>query len=182
MLYTCGHKSQGAGLATQEDAYWYVARTQPGATDIAIKSLQRKAIPHLHPEGTLRDGTRYPLIPGYLFVLSAANLDAWAEIKETRGIERLLPVGAEVPCIVPSKHMDAFYARFVNGEFNEPEPDEEKPLWFKKNEKVLVTSGPFTNHIGTFVRSNRGTHTLKIAFLGMELEASFKGHQLSKAV
>lgn len=102
-------------------------------------------------------------------------------VTEARGIDHLLPAGHETPSPIRSSHMDVFFEQVVRGDFVE-HPDDAPQLWFKKDEKVFVTSGPFTGHVGRFVRANRGAFVLKITFFGTELEAMFKGHQVSKAV
>lgn len=164
----------------QRDAYWYVAKIKSGETDKALRSLISASIHHLYPTGKLLNGTEYPLVPGYVFVLLPCDDAAWAQVSEARGIDHLLPMGAEVPACVPSKQMDEFYKHIVQGEYIERLDDEPLLPWFNRGESVMITSGPFVGHTGVFKRVHKGAVVLNVPFFGTELEAVFNGHQVAK--
>lgn len=164
----------------QQDAFWYVARIKSGETERALRSLRSASINHLHPTGRHLDGTEYPLIPGYLFVLLPPDEESWSMVTEARGIDHLLPAGHEVPSAIRSVHMDVFFEQVVRGDFVEHAADAPLLPWFNRGESVGITTGPFSNHVGKFVRVHKGAVLLKVPFLGAILEVAFQGHQVLK--
>lgn len=162
-----------------EEAYWYAARVRSGETSRAISNLQNKAINHLHPVGHLIGGIEYPITPGYLFVLLPPSMDAWSEVKALPGIDRLLPVGREVPGVIPRKFMAEFIARLRSGDYDESVVTHELPR-FHRNESVAINTGPFSGYTGKFCRVHKGAVILKVPFFGQTLEAVFQWHQVSK--
>ena len=86
---------------------WYRAQCKPNATHIAVRNLDNQGFASFLPlrEGTKRKGKNFqhqirPLFPGYLFVQLDAREGPWSKINSTRGIARLVRLGAE-PSVVP---------------------------------------------------------------------------------
>lgn len=164
-------------LRTDQDHYWYAAQVWDHAR--AADALEDKQIEYIHPVGHFLGGQEYLITPGYLFVLLPCRVDAWADIKATPGIVRLLPAGSETPGVIPHRYMDDFIARLNYGDYDEKVVEVEMPR-FHRGESLGIVSGPFVNHTGIFKRVQRGIIVCDVAFLGQTLEAGFMAHQVVK--
>ena len=96
---------------------WYLAQCKPNATHIAVRNLENQDFVSFLPlqEGTKLKGKGFqrqirPLFPGYLFVQLDATLGPWCKINSTRGIARLVRLGAE-PSVVPDAIVADLMAR-----------------------------------------------------------------------
>ena len=96
---------------------WYLAQCKPNATHIAVCNLENQGFVSFLPlqKGTKRKGKGFqhkirPLFPGYLFVQLDANEGPWCKINSTRGIARLVRLGAE-PSVVPDAIIANLMAR-----------------------------------------------------------------------
>ena len=96
---------------------WYLAQCKPNATQIAIRNLENQGFKSFLPlqEGTKRKGKGFqqqirPLFPGYLFVQLDADKGPWRKINSTRGIARLVRLGAKLS-VVPNAIITGLMAR-----------------------------------------------------------------------
>jgi len=96
---------------------WYLAQCKPNATHIAVHNLDNQGFESFLPlqEGTKRKGKGFqhqirPLFPGYLFVQLNADKGPWRKVNSTRGITRLVRLGAE-PSVVPDAIIAGLMAR-----------------------------------------------------------------------
>lgn len=76
---------------------WYVIQHKPTQGDRALAHLQNQGIPCFYPKVTVesvRAGKRTsklePLFPGYLFVNMEQADPAWAKLRSTRGVLRVV--------------------------------------------------------------------------------------------
>lgn len=96
---------------------WYLAQCKPNATHIAIRNLENQDFVSFLPlqEVAKRKGKEFQhqiqsLFPGYLFVQLDASEGPWCKINSTRGIARLVRLGAE-PSVVPDAIIADLMAR-----------------------------------------------------------------------
>ena len=102
---------------TMHDLRWYLVQCKPNAAQIAVRNLENQSFVTFLPlqEITKRKGKIFqrqirPLFPGYLFAQIAPNLGPWRQINSTRGVNRLVRLGAE-PSVVPNEIVEALIAQ-----------------------------------------------------------------------
>ena len=128
---------------------WYLAQCKPNATHIAVRNLDNQGFASFLPlqEGTKRKGKGFhhqirPLFPGYLFVQLDAREGPWRKINSTRGIARLVRLGAE-PSVVPDAIIAGLMARC-----NELGIIQDAGT-LVVGDRAQVTQGPFSGFIAT---------------------------------
>jgi transcriptional antiterminator RfaH len=128
---------------------WYLAQCKPNATHIAIRNLDNQGFASFLPlrEGTKRKGRGFqhqirPLFPGYLFVQLDADEGPWRKINSTRGIARLVRLGAE-PSAVPDAIIAGLMARC-----NELGIIQDAGT-LAVGDRARVTQGPFSGFVST---------------------------------
>jgi len=102
---------------TMHELRWYLVQCKPNAAQIAVRNLENQSFGTFLPlqEITKRKGRIFerqirPLFPGYLFVQIDPNLGPWRQVNSTRGVNRLVRLGAE-PSVVPNEIVKALMAR-----------------------------------------------------------------------
>ena len=102
---------------TTHDLRWYLVQCKPNATQIAVHNLENQSFGTFLPlqEITKRKGKIFqrqirPLFPGYLFVQIDPDQGPWRQVNSTRGVARLVRLGAE-PSVVPNEIVEALMAR-----------------------------------------------------------------------
>ena len=128
---------------------WYLAQCKPNSTQIAIRNLKNQDFVIFLPsqEVTKREGKGFkyqirPLFPGYLFVQLDAGEEPWRRINSTRGIARLVRLGAE-PSIVPDAIIAGLMARC-----NEMGIIQDAGA-LAVGDRAQVTHGPFSGFVAT---------------------------------
>lgn len=128
---------------------WYLAQCKPNATHIAVRNLDNQGFASFLPlqEGTKRKGRGFqnqtrPLFPGYLFVQLDASDGPWRKINSTRGIARLVSLGAE-PSVVPDAIIAGLIARC-----NEMGIIQDARA-LAVGDRAQVTRGPFSGFFAT---------------------------------
>ena len=96
---------------------WYLAQCKPNAAQIAVRNLENQSFGTFLPlqEITKRKGRIFqrqirPLFPGYLFVQIDPDQGPWRQVNSTRGVTRLVRLGAE-PSVVPNEIVQTLIAR-----------------------------------------------------------------------
>jgi transcriptional antiterminator RfaH len=99
------------------DLRWYLVQCKPNAAQIAIHNLENQSFGTFLPlqETTKRKGKIFqrqirPLFPGYLFVELNPDQGPWRRVNNTRGVARLVRLGAE-PSVVPNSIVKALMIR-----------------------------------------------------------------------
>jgi len=95
-------------MPTPASKKWYLLQCKPGQTQRALENLQRQQydcyLP-LHSVERIRRGKRQtlsePLFPGYLFIHLDSIQDNWMPIRSTRGVQRLVAFGKQLPTTLP---------------------------------------------------------------------------------
>jgi transcriptional antiterminator RfaH len=133
----------------EQNKRWYLAQCKPNATHIAIRNLDNQGFASFLPlqEGTKRKGKGFqhqtrPLFPGYLFVQLDASEGPWHKINSTRGIVRLVRLGAE-PSVVPEAIIAGLMARC-----NEMGIIQDAGA-LAVGDRAQVTRGPFYGFVAT---------------------------------
>ena len=96
---------------------WYLVHCKPNGEQLALRNLKNQDFPAFLPlqKLTRRKGTAFqtrlrPLFPGYMFVAQDPTAGQWRQINNTRGVARLVRLGAEATP-VPQTIMHQLFAR-----------------------------------------------------------------------
>lgn len=130
--------------------WWLVVQTQPRAETKAVAHLVRQGFePYLPLYSKRRRHARRvevvaaPLFPRYLFVSYDSAKQRWRSIRSTVGVSNLVSLG-ELPAFVSVSVIDAIRGREENGRVKLAAPA------FRPGDRVRVTDGPFSEHVGFF--------------------------------
>ena len=139
---------------TMHELRWYLVQCKPNAAQIAVRNLENQSFGTFLPlqEITKRKGKIFqrqirPLFPGYLFVQIAPNLGPWRQVNNTRGVARLVRLGAE-PSVVPNEIIEALMARCDKQSILR-QTSETQSSQLHTGNQAKVTQGPFSGFIAT---------------------------------
>ncbi|MGR3592222.1 MAG: transcription termination/antitermination protein NusG [Limimaricola soesokkakensis] len=133
---------------------WYVAQIKPNGLQLATRNLERQGLEVFCPlqrvdrrsRGRTRSVT-VPFFPGYFFVALAPAGGEMRAASHTRGVARLVTVGASGPEPVPDVLIAALKGRCSpEGVVQPPEPKN-----FEVGEQVRVTDGPLVGQVSRIV-------------------------------
>jgi len=131
---------------------WYVLHTKSRFENVVRDGLIKKSIEVFLPKVQVRSKRRdrkilirVPLFPGYLFVKTDLSPNDHIEIVKTVGAVRLIG-SKEGPISVPVESVDSLR---IMVQTDQPVTTGSR---FKKGDRVVVVSGPFTGVTGTFGR------------------------------
>jgi transcription elongation factor/antiterminator RfaH len=147
--------------------FWYVLHTKSRFENVVNEGLIKKSIEVFLPKVQVRSKRRdrkalirVPLFPGYLFVKTDLSPNEHIEIVKTAGAVRLIG-SKDGPIPVP---LDTVESLKIMVQANHPVLTGTR---FKKGDRVMVVSGPFTGVTGTFVRyKGKGRVVVMIEALG----------------
>ena len=134
---------------------WYVLYTKSRFENVVDVGLAKKSIESYLPKIKKRSKRKdrkvileTPLFPGYVFVRTNLHPTEHLEILKTAGSVHIIG-NQQGPIAVPDETIDSLQIMVnAGGDITTGSP-------LKKGDKVMVTSGPFTGVIGTFL-SYRG--------------------------
>jgi transcriptional antiterminator RfaH len=133
---------------------WYLVQCKPNAARIAVRNLENQGFVTFLPlqEITKRKGKIFqrqirPLFPGYLFVQIDPDRGPWRQVNSTRGVNRLVRLGAE-PSMVPNKIVEALIARCDKQSILR-QTIETQSSQLQAGNQAQVTKGPFSGFIST---------------------------------
>ena len=137
---------------TMHESRWYLVQCKPNAAQIAVHNLENQSFGTFMPlqEITKRKGRIFqrqirPLFPGYLFVQIAPDQGVWRQANSTRGIARLVRLGAE-PSVVPNEIVEALMTRCDKQSiFRQTSETQSNQLHV--GDQAQVTQGPFSGFI-----------------------------------
>jgi transcriptional antiterminator RfaH len=136
---------------TMHELCWYLVQCKPNAAQIAVRNLENQSFGTFLPlqEITKRKGRIFerqirPLFPGYLFVQIDPNLGPWRLVNSTRGVNRLVRLGAE-PSVVPNEIVKALMARCDQQSILRQTSETQ----LHAGNQAQVTQGPFSGFIAT---------------------------------
>jgi len=128
---------------------WYLVQCKPNAAQIAVRNLENQSFGTFLPlqEITKRKGKIFqrqirPLFPGYLFVQIDPDQGPWRQVNSTRGIARLVRLGAE-PSVVPNEIVEALMARCDKQSILR-QTSETQSSQLHTGNQAKVTQGPFS--------------------------------------
>lgn len=155
---------------------WYVLHTKSRFENIVNDGLYKKSIevflPKVLTPSKRRDRKaviRIPLFPGYLFVKTNLNPLEHLEIVKTIGAVRLIG-NKDSPIPVPEEAIDSLKILVASDKKISTEKS------FKKGDRVIVTGGPFTGVIGTFIHYRGGERV----FVHIEALGQYAGVDVSE--
>ena len=139
---------------TMHDLRWYLIQCKPNEAQIAVRNLENQNFSTFLPlkETTKRKGKIFqrqirPLFPGYLFVQIAPDQGPWRQVNSTRGVARLVRLGAE-PSVVPNEIVEALMARCDKQNILR-QTSETHSSQLHAGNQTQVTQGPFSGFIAT---------------------------------
>ena len=155
----------GGGLPAHHLAggqVWYLVHCKPNGEQLALRNLENQDFPAFLPlqKLTRRKGTAFqtrlrPLFPGYMFVAQDPTAGQWRQINNTRGVARLVRLGAEATP-VPQTIMHQLFARCdATGVF-------QQSANLVAGDDAKITHGPFTGAIAKIIEidPNQRVHLL----------------------
>ena len=133
---------------------WYLVQFRPNAAKIVVRNLENQSFGTFLPlqEITKRKGKTFqrqirPLFPGYLFVQLSPNNGPWRLVNNTRGVARLVRLGADLS-VVPSEIVEALIERCDKQSIFR-QTSETKSSQLHAGNQAHVTQGPFSGFIAT---------------------------------
>ena len=139
---------------TTRDLRWYLVQCKPNAAQIAVRNLENQNFSTFLPlqEITKRKGKIFhrqirPLFPGYIFVQLHPDQGPWRQVNSTRGVIRLVCLGAE-PSVVSIELVETLMARCDKQSILR-QTTETPSSQLQSGNQVQVTPGPFSGFITT---------------------------------
>jgi transcriptional antiterminator RfaH len=139
---------------TMHELRWYLVQFKPNAAQIAVRNLENQGFSTFLPlqEMTKRKGKIFqrkirPLFPGYLFVQIDPDLGPWRQVNSTRGVARLIRLGAE-PSVVPNEIVEALMARCDKQSILRQTSETQSRQLLVGNQAQVI-HGPFSGFIAT---------------------------------
>ena len=139
---------------TMQELRWYLVQCKPNATQIAVRNLENQCFGTFLPlqEITKRKGKLFqrqirPLFLGYLFVQIDPSQGPWRQINSTRGVARLVRLGAE-PSMVPTGIVEALMARCDKQSILRLTSETQSSQLHAGNQAQVI-QGPFSGFITT---------------------------------
>ena len=133
---------------------WYVAQLKPSGLQLATRNLERQKFAVFCPMQLVdrRRGSRVtsvaePFFPGYLFVALAPAGGEMRAASNTRGVARLVTIGAQGPQPVQNALIAALQSQCSPEGIMQP-PEVES---FEVGEEVQVTAGPLAGQVSRIV-------------------------------
>ena len=139
---------------TTHDFCWYLVQCKPNAAQIAVHNLENQSFGTFLPlqEITKRKGKIFqrqirPLFPGYVFVQIDPNHGPWRQVNSTRGVARLVRLGAE-PSVVPNGIVEALMAR-CDKQSMLCQTSKIRSSQLHAGNRAQVKQGPFSGFVAT---------------------------------
>ena len=139
---------------TMRDLHWYLVQCKPNAAQIAVSNLENQSFNTFLPlhEITKRKGKIFqqqirPLFPGYVFVQIDPDQGPWRQVNSTRGVTRLVRLGAE-PSVVPNEIVQTLIARCDENSVLR-QTSKTQSTQFHAGNQAQVVQGPFSGFIAT---------------------------------
>ena len=139
---------------TMQGLRWYLVQFKPNAAQIAVRNLENQSFNTFLPqqEITKRKGKIFqrqtrPLFPGYLFVQIDPDHSPWRRVNSTRGVVRLVRLGAELS-VVPNEIVEALMARCDKQSILR-QTSETQSSQLHAGNQIQVMQGPFSGFIAT---------------------------------
>ena len=153
---------------TIQDPQWFALWThshceQSVADQLAAKGF-RTFLPHIR-DWSQRGGVRrlipLPMFPGYLFVHSAMDKQAYLEIVKSRGLVRILGERWDRLAPIPASEIEALRRLVDSDHALMPYP------YIREGQRVRIMDGPLSDVEGILVRSkpHRGLLVLSVSLL-----------------
>lgn len=160
---------------------WFVAQCKPNAVKIAEINLKNQGFNVFMPmlRGTERKERGFeqktsPLFPGYIFIELNPDLGPWRKINNTRGILRIVRVGAE-PSVVPHKIITMLMERCDDMGFIQ------NTRQFAVGERAKVALGPFSGLVATITKVDTKSRIyILLDILGQKTKASIEAAALTR--
>jgi len=166
---------------TMHELRWYLVQCKPNAAQIAVHNLENQSFGTFLPlqEITKRKGKIFqqqirPLFPGYLFVQIDPRKGPWRQLNSTRGVARLVRLGAE-PSVVPNEIVEALMARCDAQSILRQTSETQ----LHAGNQAQVTRGPFSGFIATIsdIEPNNRINIL-IEIMGQETKVAINADAL----
>jgi len=160
---------------------WFVAKTKPGQSAVAVVNLQRQSFDAYAPQCVIERAskgritrTREPLFPNYVLVQFALSLTAWRSINSTRGVNRLVSFSEDgTPSALPDGEVEKLKQREKSGDLFISEV-----IRLRRGDRVRVAVGNATDALGDVVRTRGERVELLLNLLGARVRCIAPQHTL----
>ena len=140
-----------SGHSDASHLHWYLVHCKPNSVKLARQNLINQNFDVFLPmqKITKRKANQFqtilrPLFPGYLFVQLDSLAGQWRKINNTRGVARLVQLGAN-PCPLPDAVIAALLERC------DSEHVLQKPGELEIGQKAEIFKGPFSGLIAEII-------------------------------
>jgi transcriptional antiterminator RfaH len=164
-------------------ADWYVLQSKAKHEAIAERNLGNQGfitfLPKLSVQRHLRGrwhSVCEPLFPGYIFIELDLERQNTAPIRSTRGVIRLVRLGASLQPFPESLLHALMQAQTGSGDAIDP------AKLFKSGDEVMLINGPMAGLTAIFkARNSQERVVLLLNIMGNETQVSVSPHQIAKA-
>ena len=150
---------------------WYVVKTKPNQEKLAIQQLNNQDFTVYQPRMKIRRKGAWafiPLFPSYLFIRLDVKADRWQAINSTRGCRYVMCMDPEEPTPLPRGWIERVMKEETDGKFIRVE---EKTI-YKVGDKIKLTAGPFSGHVGICEISTGKRVSILLDLLGRKVMVS----------
>lgn len=172
------------------DARWYVAHTYSGHEQRVAQQLKDriealKLVPYVHEvlvptqekiriSRGKKQTIKEKLFPGYLLIRMVMNDEAWAAVRNTRGITGFVGMGKN-PTPIPQTEVDTIQ------KFSAQKAPKFKAA-FVLGEAVKIVEGPFAEFLGTIseIDDEKGKVKVLVSIFGRETPVELDLLQVAK--
>lgn len=171
-------------------AHWYVAHTYSGHEQRVAQQLKDriqalKLVPYVHEvliptqekikiSRGKKQTIKEKIFPGYLLIRMIMNDDAWAAVRNTRGITGFVGMGKN-PTPIPQTEVDTIQ------KFSAQKAPKFKTS-FSMGEAIKIVEGPFTEFLGTVssIDDEKGKVKVLVSIFGRETPVELDFLQVTK--
>jgi len=147
---------------------WYALYTRSHCEQLVYEQLAAKGLHLFLPKMQVwsqRAGVRHriavPMFPGYLFLQSLVDSATYLEVRQARGLVRILGQGWDRLAVVPEEEIQAIYAVLRSRLPIQPHP------YLREGQRVRVRRGLLSGVEGILVggKANKGRVVLSVKLL-----------------
>ena len=163
---------------------WYALYTRSHCEQLVYEQLAAKAFHVFLPKIQIwsqRAGGRHriavPMFPGYLFLHSPVDSAIYLEVRQARGLVRILGQGWDRLAVVPEEEIHAIYAVLRSKLPIQPHP------YLREGQRVRVRRGLLSGVEGILVggKANKGRLVLSVELLQQSVAVEVDCSDVGKA-
>lgn len=148
---------------------WFVGKKIPGVGDLAAEQLQMRGFEIYEPRIVTEEGESEYLFPSYILVKCDGSRREVVRVNSTRYMKRLLPAHLESPTQLPDGYVE-YLQSYVMQHNATPEQVEEASIAYVREQKLVITCGPYAGQEGPFQFKKKGCAAILLTLLGAKRE------------